>query len=444
MLYMRRRLPLLVMAGMLLCPGPSARATWSVVVCDTETKEIAVGVVTCLVNFDLRNTVPVIIVGKGGAAVQAFGDSDGRRRKIIFDGLIAGTAPADMLLQLAAVTGHDFRQYGIVDTLGRSLTFTGDQTSAWAGGVLGSQGTLVYAIQGNILAGDCVVPACEAALRDTPGDLPEKLMAAMQAARMAGGDGRCSCATYTPTACGCPPPSYTKCGHCGVMLVARIGDEDDVQCTSLGCADGVYYMRLNVANQPATAADPVEQLQSLFDTFRATRLGRADAIHSLTAVAPPVVAPNGHDGATLTITLRDWADNPITDTIAAVTVTHAPESAGISQIGAVTDQGGGVYQVALTAGTEVGVDRLRIVVDRGTPRPISLMPDPKVRYYKLGDLNCDGAVTFADIDAFVLALSDPTQHAQVFPDCTARGADCNADGFVNLGDVDAFVARLGQ
>ena len=97
-----------------------------------------------------------------------------------------------------------------IDAQGRASTFTGTSTQAWAGGVLGEDGTLAYAIQGNLLAGSCVVPAAEAALVDTPGDLPERLMAAMEAARDQGGDGRCSCTSGSPTSCGCPPPSFAQ------------------------------------------------------------------------------------------------------------------------------------------------------------------------------------------------------------------------------------------
>ncbi|MGE0482139.1 MAG: hypothetical protein AB7Q17_16890 [Phycisphaerae bacterium] len=56
------------------------------------------------------------------------------------------------------------------------------------------------------------------------------------------------------------------------------------------------------------------------------------------------------------------------------------------------------------------------------------------------DANCDGVVNNFDIDAFVLALADPTAYAQQFPLCPAENADANADGVVNNFDIDAFVA----
>ena len=51
-------------------------------------------------------------------------------------------------------------------------------------------------------------------------------MAAMQAARSMGGDGRCSCSPTLPTSCGSPPPSFTKSAHIAYMMVARAGDTE--------------------------------------------------------------------------------------------------------------------------------------------------------------------------------------------------------------------------
>jgi hypothetical protein len=59
-----------------------------------------------------------------------------------------------------------------------------------------------------------------------------------------------------------------------------------------------------------------------------------------------------------------------------------------------------------------------------------------------GDLNCDGTIGFGDINAFVLALSDPAAYVQHYPDCDIRGADINADGSVDFGDINPFVSLL--
>ena len=59
-----------------------------------------------------------------------------------------------------------------------------------------------------------------------------------------------------------------------------------------------------------------------------------------------------------------------------------------------------------------------------------------------GDTNCDGALSYADIDPFVLALSGPSGYAAAFPECPWLNADCNGDGCVDYADIDAFVALL--
>jgi hypothetical protein len=59
-----------------------------------------------------------------------------------------------------------------------------------------------------------------------------------------------------------------------------------------------------------------------------------------------------------------------------------------------------------------------------------------------GDLNCDGLVTFDDIDPFVLALTGYDPYHDQYPNCDWMLADCNGDGAVNFDDIDAFVALL--
>jgi len=59
-----------------------------------------------------------------------------------------------------------------------------------------------------------------------------------------------------------------------------------------------------------------------------------------------------------------------------------------------------------------------------------------------GDMNCDGEVTFADIDLFVEALQG--QSTWNHPECPWLNADLNGDGEVTYADIDPFVALLGS
>jgi len=419
-----------------LAAAPDAQATWSIVIADSETKEIAVGTVTCLTSYDLLAIVPVVVVGRGAAAVQASGDFNGIRRPIIFEHLMLGTPPEEILAILAGISGHQSRQYGIADTLGRMVTFTGTSCYQWAGGVVGTDGTMVYAIQGNILAGDCVVPAIEQAVLETEGDIPAKLMAGMQAARQTGGDGRCSCSPFDPTGCGCPPSSFDKAGHIGGMIVVRIGDTDDPVCNANGCADGDYFMRLNVPYQNSGNPDPVIQLQELFDLWRTDLIGRPDAVQSTVAFDPETIPPNGTATTTMHITLLDWRGEPLDVGIQDLTVQHGPESDDISSIGDVTDHGDGTFSVAITAGTSPGTDRFTVTADDGI-RPVVLMPSPTLHYFALGDLDRDGDVDLSDL-ARLLGNYGMTSGA------TYEDGDLDGDGNVDLADLAALLANYGM
>lgn len=415
----------------------SSHGTWSIVIVDSETKEVAVGTVTCLTSFDLLALVPVVVVGKGGAAVQAAGDFDGIRRPIIFDNLLLETAPDEILVLLAQIAGHQSRQYGIVDSQDQKITFTGNQASQWAGGVVGTSGSMSYAIQGNILAGSCVVPAIEQAVLETEGDIAAKLMAGMQAARQAGGDGRCSCSPNNPTGCGCPPANFTKSGHIGTMVVARIADIDDEVCNAGGCADGLYFMKFNVPFQSAGNTDPVIQLQGMFDHWRSLLVGRPDAIQSIVTFDPDPIPPNGVAETTMMISLIDWQGKPIDTEIDTFTVIHSEESAGLSTIGKITDNGDGTFSVAITAGQRPGIDRFRIEIeDIDAVRPIALMPDPSLEYFKIGDLNGDGVVNTSDL---LILFSN---WGPCF-DCEDCPADLDVNCTVNTSDLLLLFASWG-
>lgn len=61
-----------------------------------------------------------------------------------------------------------------------------------------------------------------------------------------------------------------------------------------------------------------------------------------------------------------------------------------------------------------------------------------------GDLNCDGSVGFADINPFILALSNPAAYQTAFQGCPVQNADINGDGEVDFADINGFVNLLGS
>jgi len=60
----------------------------------------------------------------------------------------------------------------------------------------------------------------------------------------------------------------------------------------------------------------------------------------------------------------------------------------------------------------------------------------------LGDLNCDGAVSFDDISAFVRALVGQAAYEAKYPDCLWLNGDIDGDGVVDFDDINPFVECL--
>jgi uncharacterized Ntn-hydrolase superfamily protein len=160
-----------------------AHATFSIAAYDSVTQEIGVAVESRA--FSVGEAVPWVEGGVGAVATQsATNESFGpwgleRMRR---------GEPAGEVLRalLEADSGRTHRQVGIVDAKGRSVNYTGTDCSAWAGGRLGPG----YAIQGNILAGEAVVAGMERAFLETKGDLADRMLAALAAGQVAGGDKR--------------------------------------------------------------------------------------------------------------------------------------------------------------------------------------------------------------------------------------------------------------
>jgi hypothetical protein len=56
-----------------------------------------------------------------------------------------------------------------------------------------------------------------------------------------------------------------------------------------------------------------------------------------------------------------------------------------------------------------------------------------------GDMNCDGKVTFEDIDGFTLALIDRAEYEAAYPDCDWWLADTSGDRKIDFDDIGPFV-----
>jgi uncharacterized Ntn-hydrolase superfamily protein len=166
-------------------------STFSIVAFDPAESELGVAVQSKFLA--VGSAVPWVIGGVGAIATQAWANTSyGPRRLALLE---EGHTPTQIVRTLTESDEHrDDRQFGIVDSMGRSATYTGANCISWAGGKCG----LNYAVQGNILAGAAVVDALEATFLQTKGCLSDRLVEALRAAQSAGGDrrGKQSAALY--------------------------------------------------------------------------------------------------------------------------------------------------------------------------------------------------------------------------------------------------------
>jgi hypothetical protein len=395
-----RALRALVVAAAL---APVASSTWSVVVVDTQTGEVCISSATCIANFNLQKNLAVVVPGIGAAACQSMIDATGANRLLIWNELQQGIAPAQILAHLAATDSkHQSRQYGIVSLSDAPVTFTGQFAGEGKEGVFGSVGTLKYAIQGNVLTGDPVVYAAETALLATSGSLPDRVMAAMEAARSYGGDGRCSCSQIAPTSCGSPPPSFNKSAHCGFLVLARVGDPLGTCSFATGCANGGHYLGLNIAGADSQAADPdpVLQLAAKLAQWKLDHVGHPDHLASTATKSAQSLVADGASSLDVVVRLADFAGTPLASGGNAITVTQVGGPAGLAAIGPVADLGDGSYRFALTASTAAGEGTYAIRVADGA-YTVQLYPPLALRVDPLAPLHCGYDVVSASTAAAV-------------------------------------------
>ncbi len=148
-----------------------SRGTWGIAV---QSKFIAVGAL-----------VPWATAGVGALATQAAANVTYGPRGLEL--LSKGKSASEVVRTLTASDPRrEERQLGVVDAKGGAAAHTGRECLAWAGHVVGDG----FAVQGNILFGENVVPGMARTFEMTPGDLPERLLAALAAGQRAGGDRR--------------------------------------------------------------------------------------------------------------------------------------------------------------------------------------------------------------------------------------------------------------
>jgi MYXO-CTERM domain-containing protein len=223
--------------------GVPAGATYSIVGADSATREVGGTGTSCLGGSDVY-IIYGATPGLGVIHAQATANLNARDRGVEL--LEQGIAPFDVVSQITAASfdsNSEVRQYGVLDSTGRTAGFTGTFARAFAGDRQGSSGTFSYSVQGNILTSEAVLTQAAAAFEAQGCDLAERLMRALEAGADNGeGDSRC-----TPD--GIPSDS-------SFIQVERPD-------TSRGS-----YLELHVRNSGSES--PIPPLREQFDAWRAT------------------------------------------------------------------------------------------------------------------------------------------------------------------------------
>ena len=221
-------------------PPPSAtHATWSIVAVDRRTREVGSAGASCT-----PYVAGIVALAPGGGAIvaQAMSNAQARRRGI--DLIARGGSPSAVV---AAITHPTFdetfaeQQYGVaaLSFSDRAAAFTGARTHPWSGHLL-ARGV---AVQGNVLTGGEVLTATMAAFQAEPSlPLAERLLRALEAGGVKGGDRRCGVQT----------------ARSAYLVVARPGDDAEKPS-----------VRFIVRGQREGGANPVHLLRESVD--RATR-----------------------------------------------------------------------------------------------------------------------------------------------------------------------------
>ena len=246
--------------------------TWSVVAVDPLTGDVGVAMASC-VPETFGDAVGALVPGKGAAVTQAGFDLTNRNR--VFEGLKDGLSAEEIIGRVTdpeADSALDRRQYGVATinggrvevagyTAGRMEGETGEDGSRrWAG--IRADASMGVTAQGNTLAGEPVVANALAAFRweDPVGfnSLPDRLIRALEAGSIAGGDVRCNSDSVRQTAA------------TAMILVARGRDEpyatENIGVTDAG-TDKAPWLAISVTVE-RFGENPLIELRRRYDEWR--------------------------------------------------------------------------------------------------------------------------------------------------------------------------------
>jgi uncharacterized Ntn-hydrolase superfamily protein len=168
--------------------------TFSIVARDPATGELGVAVQSHW--FSVGSIVAWAEAGVGAVATQSFVDPSYGKNGL--DLMRSGrSAPETLKELLGKDEAREVRQLAMIDAQGRVDAFTGKNDIQAAGHIVGNNSS----VQANLMLNDKIWPAMAHAFENTKGDLADRMLAALDAAQLAGGDirGRQSAALIVVT-----------------------------------------------------------------------------------------------------------------------------------------------------------------------------------------------------------------------------------------------------
>lgn len=155
--------------------------TFSIVARDPVTGEMGVAVQSHW--FSVGSIVSWGEAGVGVVATQSFVNPSFGIRGL--DLLKSGKTPQEALDELiASDEGRDVRQLAILDTKGRTASYTGKNCIPDAGNIAKEN----YSVQANLMLNNKVWGAMSKAFEESTGQLPERMIEALESAQEVGGD----------------------------------------------------------------------------------------------------------------------------------------------------------------------------------------------------------------------------------------------------------------
>ncbi|HJY64339.1 MAG TPA: DUF1028 domain-containing protein [Ignavibacteria bacterium] len=216
----------------------TSQDTFSITAVDLATGYVGSAGASCIAGSIILSDVHP---GRGVIHTQAYylASNQGYARNLMNIGL-SPQQIIDSVVLHDAQNNPTIRQYGITDNIsgGRTAGYTGVNCTNYKNHMLGT----TFTVQGNILLGQQILDSMFSRFMNTNGTFADKLMAALQGAKVPGADTRC-----------------LQWNKSTISAFIRVAKPTDPQF-------GPYWLDLNVNNTP-TNKDPIDSLQVLYNNW---------------------------------------------------------------------------------------------------------------------------------------------------------------------------------